>query len=506
MEPRPREPRAPAEGRRTLGVAAPWQPAEDEIDEQVRADLDALDLPTVGRDGPRWFAVTAGEARRALRALRRAPAAALRPARGRDAAGDWPMAHSLLSVPLNLGLLDPLDVVRAAEAAFRAGRVPLASAEGFIRQVLGWREYIWHLYWRFGTATGRRNACGAPAAARLVAGAGRRRGDGPLPATRAGGRARPRVDPPHPAAHGAGQPRRCSAATSPRGSSDWFHRGFVDGYEWVMPPNVIGMSQHADGGLLATKPYTSGGAYINRMSDHCGDCAFDPRKRLGRRRLPVHRGLLGVDAPPPRAAGRQPPHGARRREHGPAGRPGRRAGAGVRPRAVLTSSPLRGARYSERVSRAHVLDLVGTLARLGLAAVWLVSGTLKAIDLDQTVVAVRAYDVLPRAAVDVVAAVLPLLEIALGLLLLVGIGTRLVAVASAVLLLVFIAGVTQAWARGLSIDCGCFGGGGAVAPGADGVRARDAARRRVPRVGRVAGRAAPDACCAEPARLAGERV
>ncbi len=118
------------------------------------------------------------------------------------------------------------------------------------------------------------------------------------------------------------------------------------------------------------------------------------------------------------------------------------------------------------MSRAHVLDLVGTLARFGLAAVWLVSGTLKAIDLDQTVVAVRAYDVLPRAAVDVVAAVLPFLEIALGLLLLLGVGTRLVAVASGVLLLVFIAGVTQAWARGLAIDCGCFGGGGAVAPGA----------------------------------------
>ena len=118
------------------------------------------------------------------------------------------------------------------------------------------------------------------------------------------------------------------------------------------------------------------------------------------------------------------------------------------------------------MSRAHVLDLVGTLARLGLAAVWLVSGTLKAIDLDQTVVAVRAYDVLSRSAVDVVAAVLPFLEIALGLLLLLGIGTRLVAVVSGVLLLTFMAGVTQAWARGLSIDCGCFGGGGAVAPGA----------------------------------------
>ncbi|MDT7705308.1 MAG: hypothetical protein QOG20_915 [Pseudonocardiales bacterium] len=112
-----------------------------------------------------------------------------------------------------------------------------------------------------------------------------------------------------------------------------------------------------------------------------------------------------------------------------------------------------------------MLDVVGTLARLGLAAVWLVSGTLKAVDPDQTYVAVRAYDVLPTGGVEVVAAVLPFLEIALGLLLLAGVGTRAVTVLSAALLLVFVVGVAQAWARGLSIDCGCFGGGGAVAPG-----------------------------------------
>lgn len=117
------------------------------------------------------------------------------------------------------------------------------------------------------------------------------------------------------------------------------------------------------------------------------------------------------------------------------------------------------------MTRARLLDVVGTLARLGLAAVWLISGTLKAIDPDQTFVAVRAYNVLPDVGVEVVAAVLPFLELALGLLLLVGVGDRVVAVLSAALLLVFIAGVSQAWARGLSIDCGCFGGGGAVDPG-----------------------------------------
>ena len=114
---------------------------------------------------------------------------------------------------------------------------------------------------------------------------------------------------------------------------------------------------------------------------------------------------------------------------------------------------------------ARVRDVVGTVARLGLAAVFLVSGVLKAIDPDATYVAVRAYDVLPKAGVTLVAGILPWLEIVLGLLLLAGLATRVVAVASAGLLVVFIAGVVQAWARGLSIDCGCFGGGGAVDPG-----------------------------------------
>ena len=116
------------------------------------------------------------------------------------------------------------------------------------------------------------------------------------------------------------------------------------------------------------------------------------------------------------------------------------------------------------VGSSRVRDVIGTLARLGLAAVFLVSGTLKALDPDTTYVAVRAYDVLPKAGVALVAGVLPWFEIVLGVLLLLGVATRVVAAVGAGLLLLFIAGVTQAWARGLSIDCGCFGGGGAVAP------------------------------------------
>jgi uncharacterized membrane protein YphA (DoxX/SURF4 family) len=118
------------------------------------------------------------------------------------------------------------------------------------------------------------------------------------------------------------------------------------------------------------------------------------------------------------------------------------------------------------VSRSgRIRDVVGLLARLILAAVFLVSGAIKAWDARETIVAVRAYQLLPESMVGAVAAVLPYLEIALGLLLLVGAATRLAAVLAGIVLVLFIAAVISAAARGLSIDCGCFGGGGEVAAG-----------------------------------------
>jgi (6-4)DNA photolyase len=76
----------------------------------------------------------------------------------------------------------------------------------------------------------------------------------------------------------------------PLAITDWFHRVFLDGYDWVMVANVVGMSQHADGGVLATKPYAAGGAYIDRMSDYCGGCRYDPKKRLGEDACPYTAG------------------------------------------------------------------------------------------------------------------------------------------------------------------------------------------------------------------------
>ncbi len=119
-----------------------------------------------------------------------------------------------------------------------------------------------------------------------------------------------------------------------------------------------------------------------------------------------------------------------------------------------------------RSRRVLVLGTAGLLARLGLATVWFLSGFAKASDPRATTVAVRAYQLLPESLVAPVAGALPYLEISLGVLLLLGFATRLAAILSASLLLVFIGGVISAAVRGLSIDCGCFGGGGQVQAGA----------------------------------------
>lgn len=271
----------PPKGCATLDVEPPWWPEEDGIDAAVRRDLDAMAPDTVGRDGPRLFPVTHDEAGQALQRFitHRLPLFG----RYEDAmmGADWAMAHSLLSVPLNLGLLHPLDVVSAAEDAYRSGAAPLAAAEGFIRQILGWREYIWQLYWHFGPQYLDENALRAhtplpqwwldadPGSVQAAC----------LRDALAGVRDRGWTH--HIQRLMVLGSHALQRGYDPRALNDWFATAFVDGFAWVMPANVIGMSQHADGGRMATKPYTSGGAYINTMSDHCRGCRFDPKKRLG---------------------------------------------------------------------------------------------------------------------------------------------------------------------------------------------------------------------------------
>ena len=278
-----REP--PPKGARRLDVAGPWWPVEDEIDEQVRRDLDDLEASGsatfAGRDGPRLFAVTRDEALAALDHFLTERLAAFGPHEDAMLTDDWAMAHSLLSVPLNLGLLHPVEVASAAEEAYLAGKAPLSSVEGFVRQVLGWREYVWGIYWFTGELYVQRNelshdralpgwfddldadAVTANCLSHVLADVRDRGWAHHIPRLMVlGGYALQR-------------------GWSPQQLTDWFHERFVDGFGWVMTANVVGMSQYADGGLMATKPYASGGAYLNRMSDFCGDCAYDPKVRVG---------------------------------------------------------------------------------------------------------------------------------------------------------------------------------------------------------------------------------
>jgi deoxyribodipyrimidine photolyase-related protein len=277
-------------GRRTLGVPEPWFPEEDAVDDGVRADLDAMALDTVGADGPRRFAVTADEARAALRRFVDERLDPFGPYEDAVLAGDATMAHSLLSVPQNLGVLHPLEAVAAAEQAHHDGTARLNSVEGFIRQVLGWREYIWHLYWHFGKGYHRNNRLDARNA--LPRWWTELDGDAVTAAclSHTLNEVRDRGWVHHiPRLMILGN-HALQRGYRPSELSEWFTTSFVDGFAWVMPPNVVGMSQHADGGRLATKPYASGGAYLNRMTDHCGDCAFDPKVRVGEKACPFTAG------------------------------------------------------------------------------------------------------------------------------------------------------------------------------------------------------------------------
>jgi deoxyribodipyrimidine photolyase-related protein len=137
--------RPPPKGRggSGIGLAEPWWPVEDDIDEQVRHDLDRWerdgDVRFIGRDGPRRFPATRQEALTAFVHFVDRRLAAFGPYEDAMLADDPWMAHSLMSAPLNLGLLDPIELVQRVETAYRAGDVPIASAEGYIRQVIGWR-------------------------------------------------------------------------------------------------------------------------------------------------------------------------------------------------------------------------------------------------------------------------------------------------------------------------------------------------------------------------------
>ena len=186
--------------------------------------------------------------------------------------------HSTCSAAMNLKLLDPRRVVAAVEQAWRSGQVDLPAAEGFIRQVLGWREYVRGVYWRFMPGYLERNALGA---------------DRPLPEWYWTGRTEMNC-----LRQVLGQTLALGYAhhiqrlmvtglyalllgVEPRRVHEWYLAVYVDAVEWVELPNTLGMSQFADGGIMASKPYAAGGPYIRRMSNYCDGCRYRPDRRTG---------------------------------------------------------------------------------------------------------------------------------------------------------------------------------------------------------------------------------
>lgn len=284
----------PPRGATTLGLPEPRWPVEDEIDAQVRADLDRWEREGIdfsGADGPRRFAVTRDEALTALDDFIEHRLANFGPYEDAALVGDWAMAHSLLSVPMNLGLLDPREAIDAVVQAWARGSVPLSSAEGFVRQVMGWRDYVWHLYWHFGPDyVEASNALDAhqplPDWFRDL--------DSEAVQARCLRTALAEV-------HDRGWNHHIlrlmvlgnwalQHGWDPGEVTEWFTSNYVDAYPWVMAANVVGMALHADGGRMASKPYAAGGAYIKRMTDFCSGCVYRPDRRVGAQACPVTAG------------------------------------------------------------------------------------------------------------------------------------------------------------------------------------------------------------------------
>ncbi len=198
---------------------------------------------------------------------------------------DWAMAHALLSGALNIGLVHPLEVIEAVEEAYRTREeVGLASAEGCIRQVLGWREFMRHVYRHAMPDLGSANQLGAPHALPEFYWSGET--DMACLAETVGD------------VHARGYAHHIQRlmvlanfatlwGVEPRELNDWFHATYVDAYHWVTTPNVIEMGQYGHG-VFATKPYVSSANYIDRMSDYCEDCHYYKTKDTGQRACPFN--------------------------------------------------------------------------------------------------------------------------------------------------------------------------------------------------------------------------
>ena len=197
--------------------------------------------------------------------------------------GEATLFHSLLSSSLNLKLLNPREVVDAAITGYQEGRAPLAAVEGFVRQIIGWREYVRGIYHRFMPEYLERNFLQACR---------------PLPRFYFTGETdmnclRVVINETFEAGYSHHIQRLMVSGlfallygANPKHVHEWFLGVYVDAVEWVELPNSLGMSQFGDGGIMASKPYIASGKYIQRMSNYCRGCRFDPGKRTGENACP----------------------------------------------------------------------------------------------------------------------------------------------------------------------------------------------------------------------------
>ena len=275
--------RKPAPGE--IGVDGPLRFEPDALVREVLDLVSARFGNSFGDPEPFWFATDAGQAQAALAHF--ITHALPRFGDYQDAMlGDHRfLYHAVISPYIHLGLLDPLKVCQAAEAAWRSGAAPLNAVEGFIRQIIGWREYIRGVYFLEGPDYVARNALGHTRALPVFFWGTETRMrcvEQVVAQTRAEGYAH------HIQRLMVTGNFALLAGIDPAQVHEWYLRVYVDAFEWVEAPNVIGMSQFADGGVVASKPYVSSGAYIDRMSDYCGACAYRVKDKTGPQACPFN--------------------------------------------------------------------------------------------------------------------------------------------------------------------------------------------------------------------------
>ncbi|TWI87330.1 deoxyribodipyrimidine photolyase-related protein [Roseibium hamelinense] len=225
---------------------------------------------------PFWFGVTTQQAHEAFEHFLQTALPHFGDYQDAMLKGEKFLYHAVTSLYLNIGLLDPLEMCSAVEEAYKAGDVPLNAAEGFIRQIIGWREYVRGIYWLKMPDYASGNFLNATRDLPEFYWTG----DTDMACLKAAiKQTREEAYAHHIQRLMVTGNFAMLIGVDPKQVHEWYLTVYADAFEWVEMPNTIGMSQFADGGLLGSKPYASGGNYINKMSDYCGDCAYKVSKK-----------------------------------------------------------------------------------------------------------------------------------------------------------------------------------------------------------------------------------